>query len=92
MQAEDGKVVVRVADTGCGIPKDQMPRIFDRFKPSRVPRDRDRTGLGLSIVKRIIDLHGQGVQLISETSVGTTVEFTLERVPAKPSQAYIASA
>ena len=92
MQAEDSQVVVRVADTGCGIDTDQMPRIFDRFKPSRIPRDRDRTGLGLSIVKRIIDLHGQRVHLSSETNVGTTVEFTLDRVPAKASPAYIASA
>src|SRR5262249_20963062 len=78
MIADEGVVRVRVCDTGCGIEPEQLPGIFDRFKPART--ERERAGLGLSIVKRIIDLHAQQVAVSSERNVGTTVEFTLARV------------
>jgi signal transduction histidine kinase len=83
---------VRVADTGSGIDAEQLPTIFDRFKRTRNSTDRERAGLGLSIVKRIIELHGQGVQVRSEKGVGTSVEFTLARLPPPIQPAQIQSA
>ena len=80
MIAEESSVRVRICDTGRGIDPEHLPRIFDRFKGTRASADRNRAGLGLPIVKRIIDLHCQRVTIASEKNVGTTVEFTLERV------------
>lgn len=73
------KIVVRVADTGQGIPADEIGHIFDRFY--RLEKDRTASGknagLGLAIVKRIIDLHGSDIQAASEPNHGTTFSFTL---------------
>jgi signal transduction histidine kinase len=71
---------VRICDTGYGIAPEQLSRIFDRYKGTRASADRNRAGLGLPIVKRIMDLHSQRVTITSEKNLGTTVEFTLERV------------
>jgi signal transduction histidine kinase len=79
----DGSVaIIEVSDTGVGIPADQLSRIFDRF--SRVDEGRRRrngsggTGLGLPIVKAIVEAHGGSVGVRSELGKGTT--FSL-RIP-----------
>lgn len=92
MITEDTTVHVRVCDTGCGIDPEQLPRIFDRFKPARMSADRERAGLGLSIVKRIIDLHAQRVTVKSDKHLGTTMEFTLARVALRPASGLAATA
>lgn len=70
-----GKIRVEISDTGHGIPLDQLPRVFDRFY--RVDASRTHSsggaGLGLSIVKSIMDLHGGTVEILSEPSKGTVV-------------------
>lgn len=80
MSVEDTAVRVRVVDTGEGISADDLPRVLDRFYSLRDPKDRTRAGLGLSIVQRIMALHGRTVSVLSQSGVGTTVEITLERV------------
>lgn len=76
---EGGGVVVRVADTGIGIPADHVGRIFERFY--RVDKDRSRavggTGLGLAIVKHILEAHHAPLTVTSEVGRGTTIAFTL---------------
>ncbi|MGI6069774.1 MAG: HAMP domain-containing sensor histidine kinase [Blautia sp.] len=76
-----GKVFVSVKDQGCGIPKDKLPKIWDRFYKSDASRGKDRkgTGLGLSIVKEIIAAHGQNINVISTENAGTEFIFTLEK-------------
>lgn len=68
-------LLVEVADTGAGIPPDQVPRVFDRFyraDPARA-RGRGGTGLGLAIVQSIVRLHGGDAHLVSEVGQGTQV-------------------
>jgi len=71
-------IEVAVADTGCGIPKENLERIFDKFK--RIDRGRDTargTGLGLSIAKHIIADHGGKIWAQSKLGKGSTFFFTL---------------
>jgi two-component system sensor histidine kinase SenX3 len=79
--AEDGWVVLRVADTGIGIPTKELPRVFERFY--RVDRARSRetggTGLGLAIVKHVSENHGGSVRVRSELGRGTTFDVRLPR-------------
>lgn len=74
-QADNLSIEVTVADTGCGMCKEELPKIFDRFY--RVDTSRhvhpEGTGLGLAIVKSIMDLHGGTVSIESEPSKGTSV-------------------
>lgn len=71
--------LLKVADTGIGIPKEQLPRIFDRF--SRIERKEIQhtmgTGLGLSIVKGLVEAHGGRIRVRSEEGQGTTFFFTM---------------
>lgn len=75
------KVFVSVKDTGIGIPKESLSRIWERFYKIDASRGKDRkgTGLGLSIVKEIIAAHGQNINVISTEGVGTEFIFTLDK-------------
>ena len=73
---EDGAVRVAVSDTGPGIPPDQRERIFERFVQGVDGADAGAAGLGLAIVRDIVQAHGGRIHLESEVGKGS--RFTLE--------------
>ncbi len=78
---EGGRVALVVADTGVGVPEQDQTRIFERFERGN-PRGQSGPGLGLSLVKSFIELHGGTVELDSRPGVGTTVTCWLsDRAP-----------
>jgi two-component system, OmpR family, heavy metal sensor histidine kinase CusS len=64
---------VTVSDNGCGIAPEHLPRVFDRFYRAESSRGSDGAGLGLALVKSIVDLHGGSAKIKSEIGRGTTV-------------------
>lgn len=74
-----GTVTITVADTGDGIPGEDIPRIFERFYKSDRARTRQRggTGLGLAICKHIVELHNGRIWVKSKEGKGSTFYFTL---------------
>jgi len=77
----DDKIIVRIRDNGEGIEKHNIPRLFERF--FRVDKSGARSeggsGLGLSIVKHIIEAHGEKIYVESEFGKGSEFSFTLEK-------------
>ena len=73
------KIFVSVKDTGIGIPKDSVKKVFDRFYKSDLSRGKDKkgTGLGLAIVKEIIQAHGENIDVVSTEGVGSEFIFSL---------------
>ena len=73
-----------VTDTGIGIPKESIKKIWDRFYKSDLSRGKDKkgTGLGLAIVKEIIQAHGENIDVISTQGVGSEFIFTLPKATA----------
>ena len=82
----ENKVHVNISDTGVGIPQEDQPYVFERFfkvDKAHSPGT-SGTGIGLSIVKRIIAQHGETIGLQSEEGKGTTFSFTLTRSLVTP--------
>ena len=77
----ESKLLVRVTDNGEGVPSDQIPRLFERFY--RVDKSGSReeggSGLGLSIVKHIIEAHQEKIFVESDFGIGSEFSFTLEK-------------
>lgn len=75
------KVFISVKDTGIGIAKDHIGKIWGRFYKSDTSRGKDKkgTGLGLAIVKDIIQAHGENIDVVSTKGVGTEFIFTLPK-------------
>jgi two-component system phosphate regulon sensor histidine kinase PhoR len=86
-----GRAVLRVSDTGIGIPEEHLSRVFERFY--RVDRSRSKqiggTGLGLSIVKHSVETHGATMKLESNIGKGTVITITFPAMTqgTKPEQA-----
>lgn len=74
LRAEEGQAVVAVMDTGIGILPEQLPHVFERFyqADSGVMRRYEGTGIGLSLVKELVELHGGTVRAESTPGVGST--------------------
>jgi PAS domain S-box-containing protein len=79
VKKKDEQVVITVSDTGYGIPKEQQERIFQKlFRADNVrEKEADGTGLGLYIVKAILDNSGGDINFVSEENKGTTFTATL---------------
>ena len=80
-ELKNNKILVRITDNGEGIAKENLGRIFERFY--RVDKSGSRkeggSGLGLSIVKHIVDAHGEKIYLESQLGIGSEFSFTLEK-------------
>src|SRR5437773_10399625 len=77
--AADFEVAVR--DNGCGIGPEHLPRVFDRFYRAESSRGSDGAGLGLALVKSIVELHGGSARIQSEVGRGTTVTLIFPKPP-----------
>ena len=77
----DDSLIITIQDTGMGIHPDELPRVFDRFYRSAYARQRHNQGcgLGLAIVRSIMDLHGGTVTLTSESGQGTRAALWFPR-------------
>ena len=81
----DQDLVVEVADTGPGVTAEDRQRIFDAFQQgARLPRQTEGTGLGLTLSKRILELHGGRIWVESEAGNGSTFGFALPMGSAEP--------
>lgn len=73
-----GCALVEISDSGCGISKESGMRIFDKFYQCDTSHSQEGNGLGLALVKKIIDIIGGEISVESELGVGTTFKITLK--------------
>jgi len=78
---EGGRAVLRVSDTGLGIPADEQPRIWDRLFRGDQSRAERGLGLGLSLVKAVVEAHGGAVSVDSQLGRGSTFTVSLPPEP-----------
>ena len=90
IEEDESSLAVRVSDTGVGIPKEDLGQLFDRFY--RVNKDRSRStggsGLGLSISREIVALHGGEIDVKSEVGTGSTFVVRIPKTPLPRSANY----
>ncbi len=81
--SQEDKVVIKVQDTGIGIPQEDIPRLFERFYRVDKARSRERggTGLGLAIAKEIVEQHQGTIGVESQLDAGSTITITLPVCP-----------
>ncbi|MDP9251689.1 MAG: HAMP domain-containing histidine kinase, partial [Chloroflexota bacterium] len=77
VRADNGDVRVEVRDTGIGVAPDDQERIFEEFRQVGRERSREGTGLGLTLTKRFVELHGGRIWLESTPGKGSMFAFTL---------------
>ena len=77
VRADNGDVRVEVRDTGIGVASEDQERIFEEFRQVGRERSREGTGLGLTLTKRFVELHGGRIWLESTPGQGSTFTFTL---------------
>ena len=81
VDGEEKSVVIRIRDYGSGIPKEELPYLFEPFYRTDKSRSKDTGGygLGMSLCKKIMEAHGGKIEIHSEVNVGTTVVLRFER-------------
>ena len=87
-------VTIEVADTGSGIEPEHLPNVFERFyraDPSRT-RATGGTGIGLAVVKQLVEAHGGAVAVSSAPGAGSRFSFTLPRAAVEPAADSIGAA
>ncbi|CAG0932307.1 Sensor histidine kinase WalK [Thermoflexales bacterium] len=77
LTCQAGQAVFQIQDHGLGIPPEDQARLFETFHRARNVRNIAGTGLGLTIVKRSVDLHGGTIEVVSQVDRGTTVTVNL---------------
>ncbi|KAB2908220.1 MAG: PAS domain-containing protein [Ignavibacteriales bacterium] len=84
LRVRNNELETIISDTGIGIPKDDLPHIFQKFyKVARADNTTPGSGLGLSLVKQIIDHHRGFISIQSEEGNGTTVIIKLQLIPRR---------
>lgn len=81
VKSTDNKVCLKISDTGIGISKEQLPHLFERFRQAEgsVNRSYEGSGLGLALVKELVELHGGEIDVSSEQGKGTTFTIHLQQ-------------
>ncbi len=77
LKKRGGQAVVKVSDTGCGISAETGKHIFEKFYQGDTSHSQEGNGLGLALVKKVIDITGGKIEVSSELGKGTTFRITL---------------
>ncbi|MBI1258366.1 MAG: tetratricopeptide repeat protein [Chloroflexi bacterium] len=81
---ESGSAIISVKDTGIGITEEDLPHIFERFyRADKARTERGHSGLGLAMAKKIIDVHGGQIDVVSASDQGSTFRIVLPQRDGK---------